>query len=45
MKRFDVDGRSRRFCLGVTAKNARRSFEELLFRLLDLVGVDIELLG
>lgn len=45
MKHFDVDGRGRRFCLGFTTKNSRRSLKELLFPLLDLVGVDIELLG
>lgn len=38
-------GRSRRFCLGVTAKNTRRSLKKLLFPLLELVGVHVELPG
>ena len=42
---FYVDWQGRRFCLGFSAKNARGSHKELFFPLLDLVGVDIELLG
>jgi len=38
MERFDVDGRSRRYCLGFTAKNARRSLQELLSPLLGPLG-------
>lgn len=45
MKRFDSDGWSRRFRLHVIAEDACRPLKELVFPLLDLVGVHIELLG
>jgi hypothetical protein len=44
MQRFDVDGRACRFRLSFIAENARRPLNELIFPLLDLVGVHIELL-
>ncbi len=45
MQRFDVDGWTRRFRLGFIAENACRSLKELVFSLLDLVGVHVKLLG
>jgi hypothetical protein len=41
---FDIDGGARRFGPGFIAKNARRPLKELVFPLLDLIGVHIELL-
>ncbi len=45
MKRFDIDGWTRRFRLRFLAKDARRPLKELVFPLPDLVGVHVELLG
>jgi hypothetical protein len=40
-----IDGRSRRFGFGGIAENACRSLKELVFPLLNLIGLSVELLG
>ncbi|WP_418314277.1 hypothetical protein [Phyllobacterium zundukense] len=45
MKRFDIDGRTCRFCFSFIAKHACLRLKELVFPLLGLVDVHIELLG
>jgi len=42
---FDIDGWTRRFRLRFITENACRPFKELVFRLFDLVGVHVKLLG
>jgi len=45
VQRFDIDGWPRRFRLRFIAENAGRPLKELVFPLLDLVGVLVKLLG
>ncbi|MBB4346194.1 hypothetical protein GGE56_007686 [Rhizobium leguminosarum] len=45
VKRFDVNGLVCRFRLGFITENARSPIKELVFPLLDLVGVHVERLA
>jgi len=45
VQRFDIDGWTGRFGLGFIAENACGPLKELVFPLLDLIGMNVELLG